>query len=102
MAPLSRKETLPRKKLRDDGPLGIFREASLPKNVILTRCGACHSDSGIPLSRAAFDGCNGRLARLAKMMIGDPIRRGTEVSMTRKAQQPDFKLLESLWKRPSD
>lgn len=66
------------------------------QDVILERCRACHSDSGIHSVQS----------RLQWMMpsqsLGgkteDPIIWETDVTIRRKQQRPDFNLLQDLWK----
>jgi hypothetical protein len=70
------------------------------QNVILKRCGGCHSDSGIHSVQSR-----------TRWMIqppragghhSDPIAWETDVTIARKAQQPEFKLLQRLWQNMRD
>jgi hypothetical protein len=72
-----------------------------PQGVILERCRGCHSDSGIHSVRSRLQWM--KLSRSSRTQTdggkrGDPITWETDVTITRKQQQPDFNLLQDLWK----
>jgi hypothetical protein len=75
------------------------------QGVILERCRSCHVDSGIHSVQSrtqwmkAPPDIGGQVSREA----GDnPIAWETNVTITRKEQQPEFKMLQRLWQAPRD
>lgn len=69
---------------------------------VLERCRACHSDSGIHSVQSRLQWM--KLSRSLSTQTdggkyGDPITWETDVTITRKQQQPDFNLLQDLWKQ---
>lgn len=70
------------------------------QNVILKRCGGCHSDSEIHSvqSRTRWMTQPPR----AGGHHSDPIAWESDVTIARKAQQPEFKLLQRLWQDMRD
>jgi hypothetical protein len=71
------------------------------QGVILERCRGCHSDSGIHSVQSRLQWM--KLSRNFSTQTdggehGDPITWETDVTLTRKQQQPDFNLLQDLWK----
>jgi hypothetical protein len=72
------------------------------RGVVLARCRACHSDSGIHSVQSRVRWMNGTsLDRLAKGQTDSAITWETRVTITRKEQQSDFKLLRKLWGAPT-
>ena len=70
------------------------------QNVILKRCAGCHSDSGIHSvqSRTLWIKQPPRAAGHQS----EPFAWETDVTIARKAQQPEFKLLQRLWQDMRD
>jgi hypothetical protein len=71
------------------------------QGVILEGCRSCHSDSGIHSVQSRLQWM--KLSQSLNTEIdggkhGDPITWETDVTITRKQQQPDFNLLLDLWK----
>jgi hypothetical protein len=67
------------------------------ESVILQRCHACHSDSGIHSVQSRVQWLKWRRDTSGHNAIEDPIAWESYVTVARKEQQPDFKLLQSLW-----
>ena len=74
-----------------------LRNAVDRQTVILQRCRACHSDSGIHSVQSRVQWMKWRHDTNDHNESEDPISWENYVTVTRKEQQPDFKLLQSLW-----
>jgi hypothetical protein len=72
------------------------------RGVVLARCRACHSDSGIHSVQSRIGWMNDTsLDGLAKGRTDSTISWETRATITRKEQQSDFKLLRKLWGAPA-
>lgn len=70
------------------------------QTVILERCRGCHSDSGIHSVQSRVQWIkrsHGTREQANDESNGDPIAWETNVTLARKQQQPEFKLLQRLW-----
>jgi len=74
-----------------------LKNAADQESVIVQRCHACHSDSGIHSVQSRVQWLKRRRDTNGHDAIEDPIAWESYVTVTRKEQQPDFKLLQSLW-----
>ena len=68
----------------------------MQQEVILDRCRACHSDSGIHSVQSRLQWMS--LSRSLGEKHGDPITWETNVTIRRKQQRLDFNVLQDLWK----
>lgn len=74
-----------------------------PQGIILERCRACHSDSGIQSvqSRTQWVGRPNRTSEYVNSQEQpDPITWETNATIARKQQSADFRLLQTLWETP--
>lgn len=74
-------------------------ESASPFNeegVVLERCRGCHSDSGIHSVQSRAQWIRGQQDE-GQNGSADPISWETKVTIGRKQQQPEFKLLKRLW-----
>jgi hypothetical protein len=76
--------------------------ASEGQNVVLKRCGGCHSDSGIHSVQSRMRWMGPSPGAGGQPNHSDPIAWETHVTITLKAQQPEFKLLQSFWQNMPD
>ncbi len=70
------------------------------QSVVLERCRGCHSDSGIHSVQSRVQWMKrsqGTHEQANDESNGDPIAWETDVTLGRKQQQPEFKLLQKLW-----
>jgi hypothetical protein len=72
------------------------------KKIILKRCGGCHSDSGIHSVQSRTRWMAQPAGTGGHANDSEAIAWETEVTIARKAEQPDFKLLERLWQDMRD
>lgn len=72
------------------------------QDVILKRCGACHSDSGIHSVQSRMRWMRQPAGPGGHANHSEPTAWETDVTIARKAQQPEFKLLERLWQEMRD
>jgi hypothetical protein len=83
-------------------------ESSTPlggQGVILGRCRACLSDSGIQSVQSRLQWMKSSRSTGGQMTHdtrGDPIVWETDVTIAQKRQEADFKLLQSLWRAQGD
>jgi hypothetical protein len=71
------------------------------KDFILDRCRGCHSDSGIQSVQSRLQWMKPSQRPRTQSddeNRGDPIAWETDVTVARKQQQPEFNLLQKLWK----
>jgi len=72
---------------------------------ILMRCLGCHSDSGIHSVQSRLQWMKPSQAAAGQMNHNahdDPIQWETDVTIARKQREPDFNLLQSLWRAEPD
>jgi hypothetical protein len=77
------------------------RDSLDPESVILKRCRGCHSDSGIHSVQSRVQWMkrpSDISGQVGHDVVDDPIAWETRVTVTRKEQQSDFKLLQTLWR----
>ena len=81
----------------------VFESTTIsdPQGIILARCRGCHSDSGIQSVQSRLQWM--KLAQSPRTQThdgnrGDPIAWETDVTIAREQQQPEFNLLQKLWK----
>ena len=75
------------------------------QGVILERCRACHADSGIHSVQSRIQWMkkpSDSGGHLNRDPGDDPIAWETNVTITRKEQQPEFKMLQRLWHGTDD
>jgi hypothetical protein len=72
------------------------------QKVVLKRCGGCHSDSGIHSVQSRMRWMGPSPGAGGQPNHSDPIAWETHVTITRKAQQPEFQLLQRLWQNMPD
>jgi hypothetical protein len=69
--------------------------------IILARCRACHSDSGIQSVQSRLQWMKSSRSTGSQMTHDtreDPIVWEIDVTIAQKRQEVDFKLLQSLWR----
>lgn len=67
------------------------------QNVVLKRCGGCHSDSGIHSVQSRTRWMRQPAVTGGHANDSGAIAWETDVTIARKAQEPEFKLLQRLW-----
>ena len=72
------------------------------QNIILRRCGGCHSDSGIHSVQSRTRWMTQPAAVGGHANDSEAIAWETDVTIAHKAQQPEFKLLQRLWQDMRD
>jgi hypothetical protein len=73
------------------------------QGVILERRRVCHVDSGIHSVQSRIQWMKGRPDTGSQVSReADPIAWETNVTITRKEQQPEFKMLQRLWQGARD
>ena len=72
------------------------------QNVVLKRCAGCHSDSGIHSVQSRTRWMTQPAGTGWHAKDSEAIAWETDVTIARKAQQPEFKLLQMLWQDMRD